>query len=337
MPTSHSDRTAAWSTEDRAVDGPRASVLAAGMIPWRPAGSGLEVLVAHRPRYDDWSWPKGKLDPGETLPECAVRELREEVGLTLRPGLPLCVTSYEIPGKRGSGRQTKEVWYWAGDATGRTAKADGDEVDEVRWVSPAEAARLLTNETDREPLELLERAHRRRRLRTTPTIVLRHAKAKPRSSWSRAEQERPLAATGRRQALSVQGLVLAWRPEKLVSSPWRRCVETIAPVVKATRLPLKTKSAFTETTARERPKKSRRAMRDLLGRRRAQVMCTHRPVLPVLLEEIRDAAAAPRGDVLRALPAQDPYLRPGAVLVLHQAHDLDGAIVAVEVYDPWED
>ncbi|TFI20787.1 NUDIX domain-containing protein, partial [Micrococcus endophyticus] len=98
--------------------------LAAGVVPWRrTSGGGLEVLVIHRPRYDDWSWPKGKLDPGETLPQCAVRELREEVGLALRPGIPLCVTEYEINGKRGA-RLTKEVWYWAADAGAQRAVPD---------------------------------------------------------------------------------------------------------------------------------------------------------------------------------------------------------------------
>ncbi|RUQ15315.1 NUDIX hydrolase, partial [Micrococcus sp. HSID17245] len=195
MPSSHADRVARWSTEDRVSEGPRAEVLAAGMLPWRRVPGGLEVMVIHRPRYDDWSWPKGKLDPGETLPECAVRELREEVGLELRPGIPLCVTAYEVPGKRGA-RQSKEVWYWAAEVDGQRALPDGDEVDEVRWIGPDEARRLLTNDSDREPLDLLLRAASRGRLRTVPLLVLRHAKAKPRSSWSRAEQERPLAATG---------------------------------------------------------------------------------------------------------------------------------------------
>ncbi|MDY6055617.1 NUDIX hydrolase [Micrococcus sp.] len=335
MPTTASDRTAAWSTQDHRVSAPDADVLAAGVIPWRRAGKGIEVLVIHRPRYDDWSWPKGKLDPGETLPECAVREVHEEVGLAVRLGIPLAVTAYTVSGRKRKGPLSKEVWYWAADATGLEARPDGDEVDQARWVTPAHAAELLTNETDLEPLEALTAAADRGRLRTTALVVLRHAKAKPRSSWSRAEQERPLAATGRRQALSVASLVQVWAPERLVSSPWRRCVETLAPTVKATRLPLKTKSAFTETTAREKPKKTRRVFRDLLGRRRHQVVCTHRPVLPVLLDQIHDAAAHPARPILRALPDTDPYLRPGAVIVLHQASD--GAIVAVEVYDPWDD
>lgn len=337
MPTDSPDRTAAWSTHDRAVTGPAAEVLAAGMLPWRQGADGLEVMVIHRPRYDDWSWPKGKLDPGETLPECAVRELAEEVRLDLRPGVPLAVTAYTLPTRKGRGEQSKEVWYWAAEVVGQRAVPDGDEVDEARWVSPDAARRMLTNESDAEPLDVLVDLHRRGRLRTTPLLVLRHAKAKPRSSWSRAEQERPLAATGRRQALAVRDLVGVWAPERLVSSPWRRCVETLAPVVKDTRLPLKTKSAFTETTAREKPKKTRRAMRDLLSRRQPLVVCVHRPVIPVLLAEIDGWAARPAGDVLRALPREDPHLRPGGVLVLHQAVDADGAVVAVEVYDPWDD
>lgn len=337
MPSTPTERVARWSTEDRAADGPRAELLAAGLVPWRRTpGGGLEVLVIHRPRYDDWSWPKGKLDPGETLPQCAVRELCEEVGLALRPGIPLCVTEYEVSGKRGA-RLTKEVWYWAADAGAQRAVPDGDEVDEVRWVRPEEAEALLTNETDREPLELLVRADSRGRLRTLPLLVLRHAKAKPRSSWSRAEQERPLAATGRRQALAVEGLVAAWAPERLVSSPWRRCVETLAPLVKSSRLPLKTKGAFTETAAKEKPKKTRKAMHELLGRQRAQVVCTHRPVLPVLFDVVEDAAARRQERVLRAMPREDPWLRPGAVLVVHRSLDLDGDVVAVEAYDPWDD
>ena len=184
---------------------------------------------------------------------------------------------------------------------------------------------------------LLVRADSRGRLRTLPLLVLRHAKAKPRSSWSRAEQERPLAATGRRQALAVEGLVAAWVPDRLVSSPWRRCVETLAPLVKSSRLPLKTKGAFTETTAREKPKKTRKVMAELMGRSRPLVVCTHRPVLPTLFEVVEDAAAGQADRVLRALPTEDPWLRPGAVLVAHRALDLDGDVVAVEVYDPWDD
>ena len=114
-------------------------------------------------------------------------------------------------------------------------------------------------------------------------------------------------------------------------------METLAPLVKSSRLPLKTKGAFTETTAREKPKKTRKVMAELMGRSRPLVVCTHRPVLPTLFEVVEDAAAGQADRVLRALPTEDPWLRPGAVLVAHRALDLDGDVVAVEVYDPWDD
>ena len=87
--------TAARSTASFHDPEPTAEILAAGVLPWRVNGRGLEVLLIHRPDYDDWSWPKGKLDDGETLPECAVREVREEIGLDVDLGLPLPSTGIE--------------------------------------------------------------------------------------------------------------------------------------------------------------------------------------------------------------------------------------------------
>ncbi|MDO5634503.1 MAG: NUDIX domain-containing protein [Micrococcus sp.] len=326
MPTEAAMRAAQRSTHEHHVDGARADVIAAGVLPWRLGASGLELMVIHRPRYDDWSWPKGKIDEGESLPECAVREVREEVGLEIVPGLPLSVTHYNV-----GGGKSKEVWYWAADAAGQPGEADGDEVDEIRWVSPRKARSLLTSPTDVEPLDALIAAYEEQRLRTQPLIVLRHAKAKPRSAWSRAEEDRPLAATGRRQALAVRTLVSVWQPVKLVTSPWRRCVETVTPLVQATGLGLKEKSALTEAAVRKNPKKTRAVMRSLLDKRLPLVVCSHRPVLPELLGQL--AAHADTDAVLRALPTQDPYLRPGAIVVAHQGLDVQRRIVGIEVYD----
>lgn len=337
MPTSQTALTAARAAVGHHVHEPRAEVLAAGVLPWRTGPQGLEVLVIHRPRYDDWSWPKGKLDPGETLPECAVREVREETGLRVGLGVPLAVTEYTVKPRGGKAghRRSKEVWYWAAEAGRQKGRPDGDEVDELRWVTPEQAAALLTNATDREPLQALVAAHGERRLRTVPLVVLRHAKAKPRSAWSRAEEDRPLAATGRRQALAVRRLLAVWAPEKIVSSPWRRCVETLSPLVKDTGLPLKDKRSLTEAAAKAKPKKTRRVMRGLLEKRRALVVCSHRPVLPELFREV-GAAVGPQ-EVLAVLPAEDPFLRPGGVLVAHQGLDRGGSVVALECYDPAED
>lgn len=316
-----------------ADDGHDAAVLAAGALCWRLNRGALEVLLIHRPRYDDWSFPKGKLDPGETLPECAVREVHEEIGLKVRLGMPLPITRYMV-GKSGR-MKSKEVWYWAAQVTEGKPKPDAEETDEVRWVAVPQAREMLSNDTDRQPLDELERLHEEMRLRTSPFIVLRHAKAKPRASWSKAEGKRPLAATGKRQAKAVERLLTAWRPRMLESSPWKRCVETVAPYVKRHRHRLKYRDSLTEKRAQEKPQKPRNRTRKSLEALQPLLMCTHRPVLPTVLEELRDWIRDP--ELLEALPAEDPYLRPGALLVAQQAVDRSGTIVAVEVHDPFDD
>ncbi|GAA1452622.1 NUDIX hydrolase [Nesterenkonia lacusekhoensis] len=331
-------------TADFADDGADAQILAAGALCWRLHRGELEVLLIHRPRYDDWSFPKGKLDDDETLPECAVREVAEEIGLKIRLGIPLPVTRYDVVkprrndsagNPRADRRRSKEVWYWAAEVKEGTPRPDAEETDEVRWVTIEAARQMLTQKGDIVPLDALERLHEEHRLRTTPFVVLRHAKAKPRSSWSRAEGERPLAATGKRQARAVERLLTAWRPRHLESSPWRRCVETVAPYVKQHRHKIKYRKSLTEKRARENPKKPQNRTHKSLEMLQPSCLCTHRPVLPLVLEELRRWVKDQT--VLEALPTEDPYLAPGAVIVAQQATDRGGEIVSVEVYEPFDD
>lgn len=119
-------------------------VRAGGGVVWRHGPSGLEVLLIHRPRYDDWSFPKGKVDGGETDEEAAVREVEEEVGLRLLPGPELSSTRY-----RDSKGRRKIVRYWAMELPyGGDEPIAGDGVDEVCWVDFDEAAHNLTWERD---------------------------------------------------------------------------------------------------------------------------------------------------------------------------------------------
>lgn len=316
------------SSDPAAIAGGEFAVRAAGALIWRVQAGELQVLMIHRDRYDDWSWPKGKLDDGETLPECATREVREEVGLEVRLGIPLPAMTYAV----GSG--TKVVYYWAAQAPGTAPVPDGKETDAVRWATPKVARQWISNPGDLEPLEALAAAHREGRLATHPFVVVRHAKAKPRSNWTREEGKRPLAATGRRQALAVCRLLDSWGPGKVASSPWTRCVQTVSPYLQQHGLTLKLLACITEHEAARRPAKARRAVAKLLDRRRAQALCTHRPVLPLVFEELR--ARLP-GALAGFLPAEDPYLRPGAVVVVHQPVSGKGKLVSVEVYEAFED
>lgn len=125
---------------------------AAGGIVVRPGSRGEpEVLVVHRPKYDDWSLPKGKLDPGETFEQAAVREVEEETGWQAELGSELPTVRY-----RDRDGRDKTVRYWLMTPTGYAGFTPNDEIDEVRWIRPDEAARLLTYDADRRLLEHLD-------------------------------------------------------------------------------------------------------------------------------------------------------------------------------------
>ncbi|MFI7483630.1 NUDIX domain-containing protein [Kocuria sp. M1R5S2] len=306
-----------------------ADVVAAGCLCWRRGNGALEVLLIHRPRYDDWSFPKGKQDDGETLPETAHREVREETGLTPRLGVPLPTIRYEV--KDG----TKDVRYWAAEfGPNARPQPDGREVDEYRWVSTDEARALLSNPSDLEPLAALVALHERDDLATRPAIVVRHAKAKPRSSWSRAEGDRPLAATGKRQALAVTRLLRAWSPERVLTSPWLRCLSTVVPYARKAGVGVRERPQLTEASHKRHPKKAAAVAQTMFDKDVPVALCTHRPVLPTVIKVIARHASH---ELTALLPAKDPYLSPGEMIVLQVSRRHRGRVVSVELVKPFDD
>jgi len=125
-------------------------VRAAGGVPVRDGGDGLEVLVVHRPQYDDWSFPKGKCDPGEPDEACALREVEEETGLVCELEQELASTSY-----RDTKGRPKVVRYWRLRVVGG-ALHFAHEVDAARWVSSAEAEALLSYSRDLDVLRAID-------------------------------------------------------------------------------------------------------------------------------------------------------------------------------------
>ncbi len=316
-------------TSGAAGSGRPADVLAAGCLCWRRTGGGLEVLVIHRPRYDDWSFPKGKQDDGETLPETAHREVSEEIGLLPRLGVPLPTIRYDV--KDGC----KDVHYWAAEfGPGARPEPDGKEVDAVRWVAPEDAHRMLTNPSDREPLAALVDLHERGDLATRPAIVVRHAKAKPRSAWSRAEGDRPLAATGKRQALAVTRLLRAWSPERVLTSPWLRCLSTVVPYARKAGVSVRERPQLTEASHKRHPKKAAAVAQTMFDKDTPVALCTHRPVLPTVLKVIARHASP---ELAAQLPAKDPYLSPGEMIVLQVSRRHRRRVVSVELVKPFDD
>lgn len=286
---------------------------AAGAVTWRrcaprPGSSGkrgVEVLLVHRPRYDDWTFPKGKPDPGEDLVATAVREVAEETAQRVRLGHPLPDTRYRVAGG------PKRVSYWAARVVGETATPfqPNREIDDLRWVRPGEARRLLSYEHDLDLLDAFLALRDVKAHRTRTLVVVRHGKAKAREHWRREDLLRPLTPSGRGRADALVPLLEAYGVRRVVSSPARRCVETVAPYADARGLELRHDPRLSEdTTAGD----VRRAVEDVLAEKSPAVLCGHRPTLPW---------------VFAALGVDAPELAPGEGVVLHLRR---GAVVADE-------
>ncbi|SET64313.1 NUDIX hydrolase [Geodermatophilus poikilotrophus] len=196
-------------------------VRAAGGALWRPAdGGGLQTALVHRPKYDDWSLPKGKPDEGEHLLETAVREVAEETGLEVVVGRRSVRTEYEVA------EGPKRVDYWLMRVVGGEF-APNDEVDELRWLPVEEACSLVSHAHDRAVLADLARADVPRE----PSLLLvRHAKAGSKSDWDGPDELRPLDARGRRQAARLAAVLPLFRPVELLSAERVRCRETLEPL-----------------------------------------------------------------------------------------------------------
>lgn len=181
----------------------------------------IEVLLIHRPRYDDWSLAKGKLDPGETLPMTAIREIKEETGYDVTLGKLLGRVTYPVKSR------TKVVYYWTAEWIGGSFE-DNDEVDQLVWLPLEEATKRTTYEVD---AEILEKAARDIVLSPTSRIILiRHAHAHPREGWGGNDNLRPLDRKGRRQADMLPRELSGFGITRLYSADPIRCQTTAEPL-----------------------------------------------------------------------------------------------------------
>ena len=308
------------------------TIFAAGAICWRVEKSELQVALIHRARYDDWSWPKGKVDPGECLPETAVREIAEETGLSIKLGVRLGIQKYDLP----SGIP-KEVHYWAAKISDKAIRKSkfkpSEEVAEVTWVSADAAAAKLTYSHDGEPLARLLELHDAGQLDTKPFIILRHAKATPRSDWKGENGKRPLLPLGKTQAQTLVPLLSAFPVKRVVSSPWTRCVTTVSPFATKRKLTIIQRSQLSELGSAKGPQRTQKVVRDLVEDNIATVVCTHRPALPSILDALSSFANAG----LEIAIHEARVLKPGHVMVVHLSNTKSASkrqVVAVETYAP---
>jgi len=287
-------------------------VAAAGTVVLRPVADGEpEVLLVHRPRYNDWSLPKGKINPDEYLAGCAVRETREESAVDVRLGLPLDQITYPLNGGM------KTVSYWQARGVHADVHHAGDEVDEVLWLPASEALEQLTYDDERplitQAVELPAD--------TTPVVIVRHGKAMLRANWTGRDRARTLNERGRRQSRLLVPLLEAFGVGRLASSNAVRCVKTLQPYAKAHRLDVEGWSSLTEEEGEKSPKSvvtlTRRLARQAIESGVPLAICGHRPVLPLMLEAL-------------GVPARP--LQPGSAIVAHL--DPSGKVLAVEIHKP---
>jgi 8-oxo-dGTP diphosphatase len=273
------------------------------------------VALVHRPKYDDWSFPKGKLLPGEHVLQAAVREVAEETGLQVTLGRRLPSVRYDnvaVP---------KRVDYWAASVDGAPAGfASTTEVDQLAWVAASTAAARLSYPRDVETLANFRAGP----LRTAALIVVRHASAGNKSRWRKDDRSRPLDARGKKDARTLAELMRCFGTGRVVSSPAERCVATVRPYAALAGAEVEIEPAFevVKKAAAADPEAAK-AMAVLAAADEPVVVCAHRENIPFLL----DAACAELG-------ADSPPVKPlrkGEFLVLHRA---GGKLAAIEQYHP---
>lgn len=304
------------------------AVYAAGGVVWRMFDGKLRVLLVSRARYRDLTLPKGKLDPGETLAEAAVREIREETGLRVALGVPVGVSRYGLP----NGRE-KIVHYWATEATDAAVRSStfrpNKEIASVQWLSLRKARQRLSYPVDREILDAFTALVDKGVLHTFPFIALRHAKAKARSDWHGEDTARPLTARGKRQANSLVGPLLAFGVRRIWSSPAERCVRTVSPLSSALGRRIDRTALISQDAWEVGESNARRVVRERVKAQKAAVVCSHGPVLPDILSELALAKGMLAGSYL----GSSSTLEPGAFSVVHlSADDPKTGIVAIETH-----
>ncbi|CAA9299018.1 MAG: Hydrolase MutT1 [uncultured Friedmanniella sp.] len=287
------------------------TILAAGAVVTREHPTrGTEVVLVHRKRYDDWTLPKGKVDAGESLPACAVREVLEETGVAVRLGTPLDQVGYV------QGGAPKRVHWWSASVISVKKRAPDHEVDAVSWLPIRAALSRLSFDYDRH----LVRQQMEQPV-TTPLLIVRHAKAMDRKDWSKKDAARPINSRGRRQARLLIPMLAAYGAGRLVTSTSTRCISTLMPYAHHRELRVETFGQLSEeegaSDARGVARLVTRIRNQALADRVPTVICVHRPVLPHVLE---------------ALDMVPTTLVTGEFLVAHLTGD--GEVHALERHRP---
>ncbi|MGH3862289.1 NUDIX hydrolase [Actinokineospora sp.] len=272
-------------------------ILAAGAVLWRRAAE-VEIAVVHRPRYRDWTLPKGKLDEGESRYAAAVREVAEETGFRCALGRSLGQVSYAVGGV------PKTVDYFAARVIDGEFTVN-DEVDELRWLTPSAAAEQLTYDHDRAVLATFAANGPE----TATVLLVRHGHAGRRDKWHGVDDERPLSKTGRREAKTLGRLIPLFAPDRMYSAPKARCVQTVARVAEQLGVDVRLEPALLESADQA---KALDRLREIVGEGGAAVVCSQGRVIPGLVSGLAKDSSVDAGEIRS---------RKGSVWLLSFAED----------------
>jgi 8-oxo-dGTP diphosphatase len=282
-------------------------IAAAGGVVWRGRGSDLEIALVHRPRYDDWGLPKGKLQSGEIELVAAVREVAEELGSSVAVSRRVTRVHYlvdDVP---------KTVTYWAMQHRDGVFSPNA-EIDAVEWLPPAKAAQRLSYDTDRTVL----REFGALPVPSAVVILVRHARAGKRREWAGDDLLRPLDEVGRDQADQLAVLLACFAPDRIISADPLRCVQTVQPLAQRVGQQVQVESVYSDATYENSREDTLAAMQTLLARPgQTTVVCSQGITIPALVQTL-------------APGVRHPDTRKGAAWAISA---VDGEAVAADYYE----
>lgn len=335
----------------------------------------FELCLVYRPKYDDWSWPKGKNEDNESHRHTAVREVGEETGyaVTLGPHIAQIEYPLENEGKKSISKSgaknssqnnnktevVKRIHYWMMreidensamrrlPAFGPIKPAKPTEIGNVIWLTPSKARKKLTHDSDRRVLDaFLEKLHAGQTEYKT-LILVRHGKAESRKSWQGSEATRPITPLGSAASYALGRELACYAPNRIVSSPWKRCVETVATFAHDSSLYIEQIAELTEDHHENKPKSTLSVLISEIQNldcnvkntqntqnteaniNNSTVMCLHRPIIGTFFDYLR-GITKPRAHK-RILSQKSPYMPTGSAIVLHISNTSKGArIIDIE-------
>lgn len=329
----------------------------------------FELCLVYRPKYDDWSWPKGKNEDNESHRHTAVREVGEETGYAVTLGLHIAQIEYplENEGKKSISKSgaknssqnnnktevVKRIHYWMMreidenaamkrlPAFGPIKPAKPTEIGNVIWLTPSKARKKLTHDSDRKVLDaFLEKLHDGQTEYKT-LILVRHGKAESRKSWQGSEATRPITPLGSAASYALGRELACYAPNRIVSSPWKRCMETVATFAHDSSLSIEQIAELTEDHHENKPKSTLSVLISEIQNldcnaknteaniNNSTVMCLHRPIIGTFFDYLR-GITKPRAHK-RILSQKSPYMPTGSAIVLHISNTSKGArIIDIE-------